>query len=268
MRQGNNFWVILKLAAWKVTKEPLYQKTAEGILFYFLSKMQHKEGAFYSAEDADTDGVEGLFYTWTQTEIFAALGEEAGKLFCVFYNVRDYGEIEGRSVLHEHFTIDEFCITRSLDPIQFAKDLKKQRQILYEKRKKERTPPFCDTKIITSYNGLAIYAFAEASRVCVNKSEQYREAAEKAAEFIRFYMYKDDMLFRRWIEGETRFHAGLDDYAFLIRGLISLFEAKAGTKWLAWAIELTDTLQKLFKEEGGAFYQGDGMDPTILIRTE
>lgn len=249
--------------AWLATKNPLYREICEDILNYVLVEMTHPDGGFYSAQDAESEGHEGLFYTWKVAEIRSILGEENSKLFCEFYGVTEAGNFEGRNVLHTPIRLEEFAKSKSLNPVQLKIELKKARQLLFAERDK-RIHPFKDDKILSSWNGLMIYSLAEAGRVF--NEPRYLEAALKAAQFIRKNMWQEGQLLRRWREGEAMYHAGLDEYAFLIRGLISLFEMDRGSEWLEWAMEMTQILQEKFKAEGGAFYQTDGEDSNIILR--
>lgn len=251
------------LETWQVTKNPLYREICESILQYVLRTMSHPHGGFYSAEDADTEGHEGLFYTWTQKEIFEVLDEKSAKLFCEFYNVTENGNFGHRNVLHTRMRIPEFASQKELDPDKLRKSLNEMKEKMWNAREK-RVHPLKDDKILSSWNGLMISSMIEAGRAFNNS--HYVDAAVTAAQFIRENMWKNGQLFRRWREGEALFHAGLDEYAFLIRGLISLFEADCGTSWLVWAIQMTDILKEHFKAEGGAYYQTDGSDPNIILR--
>lgn len=250
---------------WRYTKKALYKTVAEEILNYILRDMTHEEGGFYSAEDADTDGQEGLFYTWTSTEIQESLSLEETELFCQFYGVTLEGNFEGRNVLHIDVPLEEFAEIKGMPVDQLQEALSRARSTLFKKRE-QRTKPFKDDKILTSWNGLMIHSFINAWGSF--NEEKFREAAVKAAEFIKSNLWKNGKLLRRWREEESRFNAGLEDYAYLIKGLLSLFEQGCGSNYLKWAIDLTDILELDFKEENGAFYQTDGSDPLLIRKCE
>jgi len=251
------------LEAWQITKNPLYRQICESTLDYVLREMYHAKGGFYSAEDADSDGHEGLFYTWTVEEIKKILGKEASELFCEFYKVTEEGNFEGRNILHAPLRVEEFAVKRGLDPKTCSAQLEEQRKILLKARNK-RIHPLKDDKILSSWNGLMIFSMIEAASSFNNK--HYRDTAIESAQFIKDHMWVDGHLLRRWRDGEALFNAGLDEYAFLIRGSISLFEADCGIEWLEWAMEMAQILKEKFKAESGAFYQTDGSDPSIIIR--
>lgn len=251
------------LEAGKVTNRPTYKKISRHVLDYIARDMRHKDGAFFSAEDADTDGIEGLYYSWTRQEALSFLGEAEGTLFCDFYGIFDHGILDGRSVMHETSSVDEFCNMRALDLQETQKTLEKGKEILFKERER-RLKPFRDEKIICSWNGLMIHAFAEAGFQLQNRS--YSDIAVKAASFIKDTLWQDEHLMRRFCDGETRFFASLDDYAFLIRALLSLFETGQSVSWLNWAIELCDQASDEFKAEEGAYYQASENEEHLLIR--
>lgn len=250
------------LEAWQMTKKPLYQQVTQEILDYVLRDMTHPHGGFYSAEDADSEGHEGKFYTWPYEEVIKILTEE-GLLFCQYYDITPDGNFEKRNILHTQANLEEFAAKHHLDAKQLNEKFAEQRKILWLAREK-RVHPFKDDKILCSWNGLMIYSLAQAG--CAFNHTQYLQAAIKAAKFIQDHLWQNQRLLRRWRDGQAMFSAGLDEYAFLIRGLIALFESDCGTVWLDWAIEMTQILRDRFKEEGGAFYQTDGTDANLILR--
>jgi len=249
--------------AWQATKNESFKSIAEDILNYIAHEMTHPNGGFYSAEDADTEGKEGYFYTFEYNEIVEALGEDKSKLFCDYYDITPKGNFEGRNILHTPLSMQEFVLQKSLDLTLFKHTIDSQRQKLLKIRN-TRIHPLKDDKILSSWNGLMIYSLTEAGRA-FNKP-QYLQVAIDAATFIFDNMTANGKLLRRWREGEALYNAAIDEYAFLIRGVLSLFEADCGSRWLKWVIEMTDTLEKKFKAENGAFYQTDGEDVNIILR--
>lgn len=263
MLYDNAILIMTYLEGWQITKKPLYREICEEIIGYLLRDMQHPEGGFYSAEDADSEGVEGLFYTWKQEEIERLLGKEDSALFCAYYGVTPKGNFEGRNILNTPLNLDEFCTQRKLDPLQFRETLQKQRQMLFEERKK-RVHPLKDDKILSSWNGLMIAALCQAGRAF--ERPDLVESAVKAARFIKSKLWKEGRLYRRWRDNETSYKAGLDEYAFLIKGVLSLFEADCGTEWLAFAMEMEGILRREFKADDGAFFQADFQEKNIILR--
>jgi uncharacterized protein YyaL (SSP411 family) len=240
---------------WKFTDNPLYLQTAKETLDYMIRDLRSPLGGFFSGEDADTEGKEGLFYTWTPDEIQKCLSEEDADLFCSFYDVTSLGNFEGRNVLHIDLPLDEFAKAAQMPLEEVEKGLIKVKKTVFEKREK-RSRPLRDEKVLASWNGLAIDALAFGG--VAFKEPKYLEAAKQAVEFIQKELWKNGRLQHRWCEGESRFNGLLEDYAFLIKGLLTLFEAEQEKSYLTWAIELANVLEKEFKEIDGAFYQTDG----------
>ena len=251
------------LEAWQIRKTPFYQTTCEDILNYVLRDMTHPDGGFYSAEDADSEGHEGYFYTWTYQEVKDLLAEKDSDLFCEYYGITKDGNFENRNILNTPLRLNEFASKKELAPEELKKQFDLQKNILWKEREK-RIHPLKDDKILSSWNGLMICSMAEAGAAFNNT--KYMLAAKQAAQFIKKNMWVNGRLNRRWREGEALFDAGLDEYAFLIKGLLSLFEIGEGTEWLSWAIEMTAILNDEFKAEQGAFYQTNGHDKNIIVR--
>lgn len=262
MLYDNAFLARAYLDAWKYTKKPNYKKACEETLEYLLREMAHPEGGFYSAEDADSDGAEGKYYTWTLSEIYDVLPKEQADIFCQIYQVTASGNFEGRNILHLFAPLEEIAEKSGMSLQEFKQLIEGMKKELLKKRS-TRPRPFMDDKILTSWNGLMIDVLIQAS--CAFGVDAYRVSAIKTAEFIQANLWKEGHLLRRWRDGEARFQGGLDDYAFLIKGLLSLFDQGAGSRWLEWAIELADVLEREFKAPDGAFYYHLN-DPTLLFR--
>ncbi len=250
------------LEVFQFSKKKNYARVAEQTLDYLIREMMQPEGGFYSAEDADSEGHEGMYYTWTPLEIREVLSNEEAEIFCKYYGMKGDGNFEGRNVLYVPMPLDEFAEEIGM-PEDEVKTILERSSTQLLKRREFRTRPFKDDKVLCSWNGLAIGAMAKGGSML--RKETYTEAAIKAAEFLFAHLYKDGRLKRRWRENEARFDGGIDDYAFLIKGLITLFELDHGTKWLKWAIDLSEVLSKEFKAEGGAFYFNVS-NPALLIR--
>ena len=249
---------------WQLTKKDLYKQVAEETIHYILRDMTHANGAFYSAEDADSEGYEGFFYTWTKDEIDKVLGPEKSALFCEFYNVTKDGNFEDRNILNTPIRLDEYVEKNHLSKDQFDNILKESKELLWKEREK-RVHPLKDDKIITAWNGLMIYSLVQAGLAFSNKN--YLDAALKAAHFIKNNLWTGQKLLRRWRDNEALYNGGVDDYAYLIRAMIALFEADLGVSWLYFAKQLTNILYNYFKAvPGGALFQTDGTDPNILLR--
>lgn len=251
------------LEGYLITENPIYQQVCEETIEYILRDMTHPEGGFYSAQDSDSEGHEGRFYTWTIEEIRQILGMEESHLFCEFYGVNEIGNFEGRNVLHNPLSLKEFAEIRGINPSSLSEKFALQCKVLWKARELKEHP-FKDDKVLTSWNGLMVHALACTS-VGFNEPG-YLHAAQRAVMFIRNNLWKNGKLFHRWRDGDAMYNAGLDDYAFLIRALLSLFEADGDSRWLSWALECTTILHDDFKVENGAFYQTDGKDENIILR--
>jgi uncharacterized protein len=253
------------LDAWRFVKKTDYQKITLEILQYLMRDMAHPEGGFYSAEDSDSEGHEGWYYTWTAKEVHEILPGEEGDVFSLYYGVTPQGNFEGRNVLHINFTLEEISETLGRPVEEIAAVIEKGKTALLQKRA-ARPRPFRDDKIITSWNGLMIDSLIQASAAF--NQPQLREQAIKTAQFIRAQLWKEGRLLRRYRDGEAKFAACLEDYAYLIKGLLSLFNYGCGSEWLEWAIELSDVLKNEFKADKGAFYQTDQHEPIVLRKCE
>lgn len=263
MLYDNALLVNSYLEAWQVTKNPFYQKVCKEVLEYVFRELRDSQSGFLSAEDADSEGHEGLYYTWTYDEVAAVLGKEESCHFCEFYGLTPEGSFEGRNILHITRRLPEYAENKALPIKELEVQFEAQKKKLLAVRGK-REHPFKDDKILSSWNGLMIHSAALAGVVFEEKS--YLLAAIGAASFIEENMVKDGRLLRRWRDGEAQFTGGLEDYAFLIRAYITLFEVGSGTQWLKKAMDFTEILSAEYKAENGAFYQTDGQDIHLIMR--
>jgi len=250
------------LEVYKYTKKPFFGEICQKTLDYILLELKGEEGGFFSAEDADSEGQEGKFYTWGISEVFDHLGEADGELFSHYFGLTEEGNFEGRNVLHIAHDEKEVAEVLQIDPEDLHKVLGGLQKQLYEERCK-RTKPFKDDKVITSWNGLMIDVLAKAGLCFPNKG--YLQLAQETASWLKANLFVDGKLLRRFREGDARFEGGLDDYAFLIQGLLTLFEADGDPEHLQWAMQLAEILERDFKVSSGAFYQTEE-NRHLLIR--
>ncbi len=248
------------LEAYKYTKKQIFRQIACDTLDYVLREL--KGDAFYSAEDADSEGQEGKYYVWNQEEILEVLGPSDGEIFCQYFSVSEEGNFNGQNVLYVAIDAKEFAEETGIEEGKLQNTVSHLKKKLLEKREK-REKPFKDDKIITSWNGLMIDALARAG-MCFQESS-YLTVAKEITKWIQENLTVDGQLLRRYRDGEARFSAGLDDHAFLIRALLTLFEADGTSEYLQWAMKLTDVLERDFKVPGGAFYQTQE-EKNLLIR--
>jgi uncharacterized protein YyaL (SSP411 family) len=224
------------LHAWQVTGDPVFRRVTEETLGWALREMRGPEGGFYSALDADSEGVEGKFYVWSLDELRSVAGEEAAQWF----GVTEQGNFEGANIL-----------TRGAgDP---PADLDEWRAKLYSVRE-QRVWPGLDDKRLCSWNALMISALADAGAVLEN--DQYLDAARKCADFVLAEMRDDSgRLLRTWKDGVGRLNAYLEDHAYMAEALLTLYEATWEPRWFTAARELADTMIERFADdERGGFF--------------
>ena len=254
MLYDNALLAIAYLEAYQVTQKRKYAQIADEIFTYVLRDMTSPEGGFYSAEDADSEGVEGKFYVWSLEEVKKVLGDNDGGKYCKYYDITDHGNFEGFNIPN--------LIKESI-PDEDRLFIEECRKKLFEYREK-RVHPHKDDKILTSWNGLMIAALAIGGRVLCN--EKYTKAAEKATEFIFSKLVSSNgRLLARYRDGEAAYLGYVDDYVFLIWGLIELYETTYKPLYLKRSLKLNDDLIKYFWDEndGGLFYYGSDSEQLI-----
>src|SRR5207245_9517256 len=243
--------------AYQATSEPFYRRIVEETLDYVLREMTSPEGPFYSTQDADSEGEEGKFYVWSATEIEQVLGKEALDVFGYVYDVSPEGNWEGHNILNRSKNDQQDARMLRIDEVELRSMLEKAKRELYEVRSR-RIWPGRDEKTLTAWNALMIAAFAQAGAVL--EKPEYVNAAVRAAEFLLDRMRtRDGRLLRTYSAGaEPKLNGYLEDYAFLIDALISLYEATFVPRWLDAALQLTDVMIDQFWDatEGGFFFTG------------
>ena len=260
--------------AYQATGEEDYGRTAREIFTYILRDMTAPEGGFCSAEDADSEGEEGKFYLWTQEEVRQALGnnEEADFVARVFNIEKDgnfaeqaTGRRSGVNILHLRKTLGELAFDLNPSQQDLPEHLELIRQKLFAYREK-RVHPMKDDKILTDWNGLMIAALAKGAQAF--DEPEYTEAACRAADFILGNMRKPDgRLLHRYRDGQAGVEANLDDYAFLVWGLIELYEAIFDARHLEVALELTrDMVRHFWDEDGGGLYLTPDDGESLFVR--
>ena len=258
--------------AYQATGRSEYASTADEIFTYVLRDMTSPEGGFYSAEDADSEGVEGKFYVWKEKELREIFGDNTDPLI-EYFNVREEGNFKeestgkttGENILHLSRSVEQIANARGISPQDLKKKLAVARQELFDIREK-RIHPHKDDKILTDWNGLMIAALAFASRALDNKI--YAGSAKKAADFILKHMTHDKgRLLHRYREKEAAIEGNADDYAFFILGLIELYQASFETRYLKHAIELNDYfIAHFFDGKRGGFYFTPDNGEDLLVR--
>lgn len=252
--------------AFQATGNAAYEKVVREIFRYLLRDMQDPKGGFYSAEDADSEGKEGLFYVWTPQEVKALLGEEKGDLFCRAFDISSPGNFEDRRSI-ARLLRPPAALARQfgLEEGRLLEFIEEGREMLFAAREK-RIRPLKDDKVLTSWNGLAVAAFAKGYQALGDPA--FLDAASASAHFVLENLRDDSgRLLRRYRQGEAAHKGYADDYAFLIWGIIELYEASFDARWFDEAVRLQRQMVELFwdKEDGGFFYSGiDG--ESLLVR--
>ena len=253
MLYDNALLMMAYTEAYQATQKNLYASTVREVADYILREMQADsgrvgwEGGFCSAEDADSEGEEGKFYLWSMGEVIHALGEEDGKRFCELYDITKKGNFEGKNIpnlIAGDLSDEDVAFARACRVRLFA-------------RREARVHPHKDDKILTAWNGLMIAALAKAG--VAFKEDRFLKAANAAADFILQNLVREDgRLLARYRDGEAKYPAYAEDYAFLVWGLVELYEAEFDVVRLTQALQLTDALIDLFwdEDEGGLYVYG------------
>ncbi len=253
MLYDNALLAKIYLEAFQITKKPFYRRIAQETLDYVLREMTSPEGGFYSSQDADSEGKEGVFFVWTPEQIAEVLGEEKSRIVCQYYGVDEKGNFEhGTSALHT--PNDEETAAEQLEiSVAELTDTVSEAKVKLFAARGQRIEPGRDDKILTDWNGLMISAFAFAGNVF--DEPRYTQAAEKACGFLLEYAAKDGFLLHTWKNGRAHTNAFLSDYAFLIQALLDTYEASGTVRWLSEALRLSETaIERFHDPQGGGFF--------------
>jgi uncharacterized protein YyaL (SSP411 family) len=239
------------LHAWQVTGKVFFRIITEEILDYVMREMTDPGGGFYSTQDADSEGEEGKFFVWTPAEIREILRDDADD-FMAAYGVTQHGNFEGKNIL------------------EFVGDMNKRatlteaRRALFEAREK-RVRPGRDEKVLTSWNGLMMAAFAEVARAL--DRDDYRMIAERNADFLLHELrHGNGHLLRTWKAGKAKLNGYLEDYTYLIEGLLELYQTTFEPRWFVAAQELGDTMLQHFADSEGTLYDTSDDHETLITR--
>jgi uncharacterized protein YyaL (SSP411 family) len=269
------------LDAFQITYDRQFALTARDVLDYVQRDMTSEAGGFFSAEDADSllergkaEHAEGAFYVWSKSEIDKALGDDA-ETFCFHFGVEEngnalagadpHGEFTGKNILIQRHSVDETAerVGKSTDEINALLDRAREKLLNI---RAQRPRPQLDDKIIAGWNGLMISAFARAAQIL--DGAVYLEIAKRAAEFMRAELFDTERgtLARTFREGKGG-DGFADDYAFVIQGLLDLYEASFEWQWLRFANDLQQTMDELFWDDAhGGYFSVTGKDPSVVLR--
>jgi len=257
--------------AWQVTGKPLFRDTAYQIVKYVNRVLRDDNGAYYSAEDADSEGEEGKFYVWTIDEIRRVLDPTEAELFIEVYNLEAAGNFReeasgqsaGTNIPHLQQSFETLAGERNIPLAKLETLLEDARMKLFRERQK-RVHPLLDDKILADWNGLMIASLAKAGRIF--KEDAFIDSARKAVEFILDRMTNEGrQLLHRYRKGETAIPGHADDYAFMIYGLLELHQATLETRWLEEALAFNRSFTGSFwdDENGGFYFTGSGSEELI-----
>ena len=251
------------LDAWKITGTQRYREVVEETAAWTLGEMLSPDGGFYSALDADSEGVEGKFYIWTESEIDALLSAGDADLAKLHFGVTASGNFEGESILFVNRTGEDIATATNRAVTEVQADLARIKTVLLEARGK-RVRPGTDDKIIVSWNGLMIRALADAG-AALGRPDLIQAARNAATLILEQGRDTEGMLCRTLKAGERRGRGGLEDHAFLAEGLLSLYRATGSRNWLDAARSLVETIRTRFEHDSGAGFYDTGNDHEALI---
>ena len=256
---------IVYLEALQITGDNFFKDVAEEIFSYVRREMTSPEGGFYSAIDADSEGCEGKYYLWKPIEVRSILGDAAAEMVCKFFDITEEGNFEGENIPNLVFPLEEFASRAGISLEAFRIDLEKWRNLLLEVRER-RIKPLRDEKILTSWNGLMIAALAKGYAVTGDHS--FLDAATNALNFLKKrLMTAEGRLMHSYFAGESVVPGFLEDYMFLVWGLIELHEATLNADYLRDALSLSKETLRLFADEFsfGLFDTGSDAE-NVLVR--
>ena len=248
----------------QATGEPLFARVAAETLDFVLSDMLAPEGGFYSAVDADSEGVEGKYYVWTPAEISAVLGDEDARLFCAHFDISEAGNWDGKSIPNrlDPERVVAWRVGEKAEKIVQVVEAGRPRVLDARRR---RIAPGLDDKILAAWNGLTIGALAEGYRLL--REQRYLDAAARAADFVLTSLRSEDgQLLRAWRAGRATVGGFLDDYACVAEGLIDLYEAGGAQRYLETALDLAERMLDEFRGEDGAFFSTANAGDRLPVR--
>ncbi|HEY6330014.1 MAG TPA: thioredoxin domain-containing protein, partial [Blastocatellia bacterium] len=263
MLYDNALLARIYLYAFQATKKTRYREVAEETLEYVIRDMMSPKGGFYSSEDADSEGHEGKFYTWSKEEIYRIVGADEAALFCEFFDVTDRGNFEhGQSILNIPVPLGAFSATKGIKEQDLRSMLNRAKKTLFNYRE-QRIRPGKDDKILTAWNGLMLTAFAEAGNIL--DRDDYRAIAARNADFILKSLTGNGRLLRTYKDGKAKLNGYAEDYAYVIEGLLALYEATFDLKYFEKVLSFTDILLSSFADDAEAGFFFTGSDHEELI---
>ncbi|MCA1621398.1 MAG: thioredoxin domain-containing protein [Acidobacteria bacterium] len=266
MLYDNALLTRLYLHAFQATGDGFFRRVVEETLQYVAREMTDESGAFYSTQDADSEGVEGKFFVWDKEEVESLLGPEDSRLFCAYHGVTEGGNFEESNILNIPRPAEEVAREQNVSVERLTEAVERGRGILFTERER-RVKPGRDEKVITAWNGLMLEAYAEAAAALGR--EDYREAAERNAGFILKALVSDGLLLHVYKDGRAKHVGFLDDYSYVVSGLVTLYETTGRLRWLEAAVRLTDKmLEEFWDEEGGGLFYNGVSGEKLIVRNK
>jgi len=265
MLYDNALLPIVYLEAWQATKNPFFSDIAKQTLDWVLREMRSNQGGFYSSQDAESEGEEGTYYVWNKEEITQILDRQSAEIFSKHYGVSEEGNFKkDNNILHIAKDLKMIASELSISETDVKQSLEQSKKIILKHRNK-RIKPATDDKILTSWNGLMISALSKAYQIL--DDERYLQAAEGSADFILNNLLDGEDLNRRWRDGEAAVDGLLEDYAFMVMGLIDLYESNFDISKLKAALKLNQIMIDLFLDkDGNGFYSTKQGRTDIIAR--
>ena len=249
--------------AYQITKDQFYLDILQKTLDFVLREMTSPEGGFYSAYDADSEGVEGKFYVWTKKEIKEILGSDAD-LFCLYFDVTDGGNWEGNSILCNNLNTSTIAFNFGISEQEVYEIINSCSKKLLEIRSK-RISPGLDDKVLVSWNSLMITAFAKGYRI--TNDVRYLDAAKNCIAFIEKSLFVDDNLLRTYKNGTAKINGYLEDYSYFVNALLDVFEIEPDSKYLKLALKLGHHLiDHFWDSENNSFFMTSDNHEKLIIR--
>jgi len=258
------------LDAYQITKNPSYRQVVDRTLEYVLREMTHQDGGFFSATDADSPTPtghreEGWFFTWTSEEVEAVVGADALNIVRVVYGLTTRGNFEGRNIMYVPRPLSDSARRLKMSESDLRSALDRIRAALYRQRA-QRPPPILDDKVLVAWNGLMISAMSRAGRILNNQA--YIRSAQKNAHFLLANVRTPEgRLLRTWRNGVAKLNGYLEDYAFLIAGLLDLYEATGEVRWVDAALQLQQLQDRHYGAPLGYYTTSDDHE-TLLTREQ
>ncbi len=268
MLYDNALLAMLNLHLWQATGKPLFRRVVEETLAYVEREMLHPGGAFYSSQDADSEGEEGKFFTWEAAEVDSLLGPDLSRVARVYFGITDEGNFNGRNILSAPVDDEEGAKALDMPVEELHKAVQDVRSRLFQAREK-RVHPGTDDKAVTAWNALMLKTFAEAGAALINPA--YVRVAEANARFILGSLFAGGRLLRTWKasdgSGRAQTEGYLEDYASLIDALITLYEATFDYHWMTQAVDLADRMIELFWDENAeSFFDTPHGQQSLIVR--